>query len=212
MAGDPVADKSAFLRVYMSHHPDTLVAYAKWYGKVEAPISSAEMIDINTTSMTLLCTLKSGEKQTSTITFNPPLSGYDAVKPRLLEMKAIAQEKLGMIKAPQITTFEFPLPGAYLAIVYVGFFSFLTFFPENHLAKPVLDVVGASNVLRIVQISVVLHVLESLYTLSLCRKHKTGFKVATLYTVGTVIFGFCMWVDLRKRIQKARIDSVMKVE
>ena len=44
---DPVADKSGFLRMYMSNHPDTLVAYAKWYGKVKEAISSAEMTAID---------------------------------------------------------------------------------------------------------------------------------------------------------------------
>ena len=44
---DPVAEKSGFLRMYMSSHPDTLVAYAKWYGKVTEPIASAEMTAID---------------------------------------------------------------------------------------------------------------------------------------------------------------------
>lgn len=45
---DPVAERSGFLRKYMSSHPDTLVAYAKWYGKVTAAITSAEMAAIDT--------------------------------------------------------------------------------------------------------------------------------------------------------------------
>lgn len=45
---DPVAEKSGFLRMYMSNHPDTLVAYAKWYGKVPEVITSAEMTAIDT--------------------------------------------------------------------------------------------------------------------------------------------------------------------
>ncbi len=32
------------------------------------------------------------------------------------------------------------------------------------------------------------------------------------YVFFTVILGFNVWVDLRKRIQTARIESVMKVE
>ncbi len=46
---DPVAEKSGFLKMYMSNHPDTLVAYAKWFGKVKEVITSAEMsaIDCN---------------------------------------------------------------------------------------------------------------------------------------------------------------------
>jgi hypothetical protein len=34
----------------------------------------------------------------------------------------------------------------------------------------------------------------------------------TLYVLNTVIFGFPIWTDLRRRIQDARIESVMKVE
>ena len=45
---DPVAEKSGFLRMYMSNHPDTLVAYAKWFGKVKEVITSAEMSAIDT--------------------------------------------------------------------------------------------------------------------------------------------------------------------
>jgi hypothetical protein len=44
---DPVAEKSSFLKMYMSSHPDTLVGYAKWYGKVAEPITSAEMSAID---------------------------------------------------------------------------------------------------------------------------------------------------------------------
>lgn len=33
-----------------------------------------------------------------------------------------------------------------------------------------------------------------------------------LYVFSTLICGFTVWVDLRKRIQNARIESVMKVE
>ena len=45
---DPVAEKSTFLCMYMSNHPDTLVAYAKWFGKVNEPIASAKMTGIST--------------------------------------------------------------------------------------------------------------------------------------------------------------------
>ena len=127
-------------------------------------------------SMTLLCTLKSGEKQSIAVTFSPPLAGYDAVKPRLLEMKAIAQENLGMIKAPHITSFEFPTPN-YPPLAFVTAVSYLSFFPETALAKPAINLLGLSNVQRAFQFTLVSHLLESLYTLYLCRKHKTGFMV-----------------------------------
>jgi hypothetical protein len=47
--------------------------------------------------MTLTCTLKNGSKKEVYIPIEPPLRGYDDVKPRLLEMKALAQEGLGMV-------------------------------------------------------------------------------------------------------------------
>ena len=48
MPADPVAAESRFLSMYMSNgHPETLIAYAKWYGKVEEGISSTEMMAID---------------------------------------------------------------------------------------------------------------------------------------------------------------------
>ena len=51
---DPVAEKSGFLKTYMSSHPDTLVAYARYFGKVTENISSAEMTAIDTKVSSLL--------------------------------------------------------------------------------------------------------------------------------------------------------------
>lgn len=36
------------------------------------------------------------------IKFDPPLSGYEEVKPRLLSMKAVAEEALGMVRTVAI--------------------------------------------------------------------------------------------------------------
>lgn len=48
--------------------------------------------------MTLSYLIKgSKEKKSITIPFEPPLSGYDEVKPRLLSMKLDAEEALGMV-------------------------------------------------------------------------------------------------------------------
>lgn len=44
---DPVAEKSTFLCMYMSNHPDTLVAYVKYWGKVKEQVVSAKMSSID---------------------------------------------------------------------------------------------------------------------------------------------------------------------
>ncbi|KAF8804047.1 hypothetical protein BYT27DRAFT_7108501 [Phlegmacium glaucopus] len=211
---DPVAEKSAFLRMYMSSHPDTLVAYAKWFGKVKEVITSAEMSAIDSKSMTLTCTMKGGSKKDVRVPIDPPLSGYEDVKPRLLEMKAFAQEGLGMIKAPKITTFELPgqayITGSIFTVVlYLYFiqpFSLPSFIPGNvqYLARAFLKVTA--------WFLLVSHALESLYAFNLCWKHSTGFLVGSLHVFSTFICGLPVWQNLRRRIQAARIDSVMKIQ
>lgn len=53
--------------------------------------------------MNLSYVVKDGSKKTTRIPFDPPLSGYDEVKPRLLSMTADAQESLGMVRLLLIT-------------------------------------------------------------------------------------------------------------
>ncbi|EAU81699.1 hypothetical protein CC1G_02715 [Coprinopsis cinerea okayama7 len=231
---DPVAEKSAFLCMYMSSHPDTLVAYAKWYGKVEEPISGAKMTAIDSKSITLQCTPKSkpNEQFQVVVPINPPLKGYDDIKPRLLEMKAIAQEGLGMIKAPKIRTYEFPITsGTVSAAIFVGLSALAYLVPDEATLEnsgwteglkalgPFLlpfwkarELVGADKLATNFWSILVVHAFESLYTIHLCRKHSTGFLVGAQYALSTVAFGWPIWSNLRRRIQNERIDSVMKVE
>ena len=54
---DPVKDKSGFLCMYMSSHPDTLVGYAKYHGKVKASdLLSAKMVSIDSKVSAPKCT------------------------------------------------------------------------------------------------------------------------------------------------------------
>ena len=48
MTADPVAEKSGFLCMYMSNHPDTLVSYVRYWGKVTEHVVSAKMTAIDT--------------------------------------------------------------------------------------------------------------------------------------------------------------------
>ncbi|KAJ7140021.1 hypothetical protein C8R43DRAFT_601727 [Mycena crocata] len=215
---DPVADKSGFLKMYMSNHPDTLVAYAKWYGKVAEPITSAEMSAIDSKSMTLTCTLKNGNKKEVRVVLDPPLSGYDDVKPRLLEMKALAQEGLGMIKSPVFNTFIFPRMVFTTTFVPICALIYCTFFPKDSVnvlfapARFVHSYVDGPLLTGIWAFMCTVHALEALYTLTLVRKHTGNFTTGAAYVLGTLAVGFPFFVDLRRRIQAARIDSVMKIQ
>ncbi|KAI0338756.1 hypothetical protein BDW22DRAFT_1362464 [Trametopsis cervina] len=106
MSTDPVSAKSSFLCTYMSHHPDTLVSYVRHWGAVRERVDGAKMTAIDSKGMSLTYTTR-GSKTPKDIRvpFDPPLSGYDDVKPRLLQMKLDAEDALGMTKRPQIPSY-----------------------------------------------------------------------------------------------------------
>jgi hypothetical protein len=59
----------------------------------------AESSGLHRQSMTLTYSVKgTKEKRAVKVSFDPPLLGYEEVKPRLLGMKAEAQEGLGMVR------------------------------------------------------------------------------------------------------------------
>ncbi|KAF5319517.1 hypothetical protein D9619_008715 [Psilocybe cf. subviscida] len=213
---DPVAEKSGFLKMYMSSHPDTLVAYAKWFGNVKEIITSAEMSAIDCKSMTLTCTLKDKSTKVVVVPIEPPMKGYEDVKPRLLEMKAFAQEGLGMIKAPKITTFVFP-DNAYISAIFIAVISTPYLFqgtssPLGSVANWAVSWIGTTGAAWLFWSFMVLHGLESLYTASLCKRHSTGLVLGLQYVLATQLSGFPIWSTMRKNIQTARIDSVMKIQ
>ncbi|KAG1781106.1 hypothetical protein EV702DRAFT_1177467 [Suillus placidus] len=225
---DPVASKSGFLCMYMKNHPDTLVAYVKYFGKVEGNVLTAGMSSIDSKGMTLVYKLKSGQSNTTRVSFDPPLSGYEEVKPRLLSMKAEAQESLGMLKTPQITTFQIPRTAAITGITLFAYFYLLSPPPPDatFLSMPVTamdaffspahafrNATGLGLSFRTAcAIFCAVHGAETLYIWSLCRHYVRGAVVTAAYVGCTMIFGFPMWIDLKKRVQQKRIESVMKVE
>ncbi|KAH8105158.1 hypothetical protein BXZ70DRAFT_919606 [Cristinia sonorae] len=217
---DPVAAKSGFLCMYMSSHPDTLVSYTKYYGKIQEQVVSAEMTAIDTKGMTLKYKTKSGgeTKKEVRVTFEPPLAGYEEVKPRLMNMKADADEALGVTRAPQISTFRLPR-NALITATLIAALIYTTFAPTPSSssysvlfapATAIRSVVPHSFILGSWYFMVVTHSLEALYTFSLCKKHRTGFVVGAQFVVATLLFGAPIWMDLRRRVQAARIDSIMK--
>ncbi|KAI0354497.1 hypothetical protein OH77DRAFT_506099 [Trametes cingulata] len=215
---DPVAEKSGFLCMYMSNHPDTLVSYVRHWGKVSEHVVSAKMTAIDTKGMDLTYQTKGGATKQVRITFDPPLAGYEEVKPRLLSMKADAEEELGMVPAPQITSFRFHTKMLYTAVL-MAFLIYTTYAPSPG-SPNYSPLFAPAHTLRTILPSwtltvswsmvIVLHSLESLYTLHLCRKHRTGFLVGAQYWLATMALGSPVFIDMRHQVQEARIESIMK--
>ncbi|KAI0324280.1 hypothetical protein GY45DRAFT_1365151 [Cubamyces sp. BRFM 1775] len=215
---DPVAEKSGFLCMYMSNHPDTLVSYVRYWGKVTEHVVSAKMTAIDTKGMNLTYQTKAGATKEVRVSFDPPLSGYEEVKPRLMTMKADAEEELGMVPAPQITSFRFNKRMIHTAVLMAALI-YTTYAPtpDSPSYSPFF---APANTLRTIippwtlqfswSLVVVLHGLESLYTLYLCKKHRTGFIVGVQYWLATLALGFPVFTDMRRQVQDARIESIMK--
>jgi hypothetical protein len=214
--------------MYMKNHPDTLVAYVKYFGKVEGNVLTAEMSSIDSKGMALAYKLKSGQSNTIQVSFDPPLSGYEEVKPRLLSMKAEAQESLGMLKVPQITTFQIPRTAAITGIAFFAYLYLLSppppdttfisipvttmdaFFSPAHALRNATGI--GLSIRAAFALAGAIHGAEALYTWSLCRQYVKGAVVTAAYVGCTMIFGYPMWMDLKRRVQQKRIESVMKVE
>ncbi|KZT66485.1 hypothetical protein DAEQUDRAFT_758710 [Daedalea quercina L-15889] len=216
---DPVASKSSFLCMYMSNHPDTLVAYVKHWGKVADDVSGAKMTSIDTNGMNLTYKTKAGgpEKEVR-VQFDPPLLGYEEVKPRLISMKVDAEEALGMARAPQITTFRLPL-SIWVTTSLVASLLYVTYAPQPHTPNFSPAFIPA-NYLRanlpgyVVPAAwwtiVLVHPLEAAYALYLSVRHRMPFTIGLCYVLGTLVWGFPILNELRHQRQAARIESVLK--
>jgi len=159
-----------------------------------------------------------GEKISIRIEFEPPLSGYEEVKPRLLSMKANAEEALGMVPVPQITKFTITSRAWLVTGALMTLLTYVTLSPPLSSVVPsylyagsfIRGIVGDGAVKLAWGIVVVTHTAESLYTAKLVQRHGTPFGVGAMYILGTLLFGFPAWIELKKNVQAARIDSILK--
>jgi len=149
-------------------------------------------------------------EKTVKVSFDPQLSSYDEVKPRLLSMKLDAEESLGMTPRPQLKSFRLPVTLILRTALPILALVYTTFGGEQ--ISWLRNAVGGQRTLWwIWAFLIATHALESVYTAHLCRKHRTGLFHGLLYVVGTLLFGFPIWTDMRRRIQKLRIESIEKV-
>ncbi|KZT01970.1 uncharacterized protein LAESUDRAFT_662836 [Laetiporus sulphureus 93-53] len=218
---DPVAAKSGFLCMYMSNHPDTLVAYVRHWGKVNDDVAGAQMTSIDTKGMSLSYQNKinRGVMKEVRVEFDPPLAGYEEVKPRLLSMKVDAEEALGMAKAPQITSFRFPrdawmTTALIVSLIYVTWApepsapNFSTLWHPGYFTRSILPSWIVPFCWYIILLPA--HTLEALYALSICWKHSTPLLVGAAYVFGTFVWGFPVLGELRRQKHAVRIDSILK--
>ncbi|KAF8208853.1 hypothetical protein K438DRAFT_1961406 [Mycena galopus ATCC 62051] len=211
---DPVAAKADVLKTVVS--PAALASIAKWYGKAGDAVVTAEIVLIDSKSMTLNCKFVGTAHQNVAVAFKPRLANFTDAEERLLEMKALAQEGLGKTKPPKISSFRLQPTGIPDGIFIFTLFPYLTFSPPHggsqlfvpaQLVQARVDVKYIGMVLAA---GVGWHGLNTLYTWTLCWRHSIPFAQTVAYTGMSMLTGFHTWVDLKKRIRQARIDAARK--
>ncbi|KAH7333995.1 hypothetical protein B0J17DRAFT_577853 [Rhizoctonia solani] len=211
MSQDAIGSRSGFLCQYMSHHQDTLVAYVKYFGKVDGDVTSARMTTIDSKSMTLEYVVD-GKTRRTNVVFDPPIELYDEVKPRLISMREEALEGVGMVNQPVVSVYQFPpskyaasISGLMLALIYT------TFASEPSVGSQIRALVGGPSVIRwIWGFTIATHAAESVYMAALCKRHKTGLGLGTLWVLSVLSIGFPHIVQFRRIVQQERIASIRK--
>lgn len=197
---------------------------------------------------------KGEEKKEVRVQFDPPLAGYEEVKPRLLAMTADAQESLGMVRVLFATLFS-SLSTTFNRLDQIPannhFRDRLRRFQGRCLTRPVHLLFPRPSLLwptvgsRTVALFDVrwIHSIQgyldrgdqhtcaggAIRAATLCETSNgircrcewfenfrfmhgldAFFSLKFKYVLSTFLFGFTVLVPLRRRIQKARIDSIMK--
>ncbi|GJJ09815.1 hypothetical protein Clacol_004039 [Clathrus columnatus] len=159
----------------------------------------------------------SKEKKAVIVPFEPPLSNYEEVRPRLLAMKLDAEEALGMVKRPKITTFEmsvdtFAMLPLIVLLIFVAYAEPKPYSTIYNIGPWLRNAVGGITVIRwICILASSIHALEAAYVFVLCRRHSTGLVVGAKWVAITFSMGYPGWARLRRLIQKARIESITKI-
>ncbi|KAF7361503.1 DUF2470 domain-containing protein [Mycena sanguinolenta] len=118
-------------------------------------------------------------------------------------------------KSP-ITSFQLPPDGLLTTVLLFTVVPYGAFAPSpTSAAGSLASLLAPAQLLRsyvlsqktfgyIWWIAIGLHGLESLYTLSLCVRHKVPFMVSLKYWLATVFIGFPVWMDLHRRIKSGK--------
>ncbi|KAH7909652.1 hypothetical protein BJ138DRAFT_1010402 [Hygrophoropsis aurantiaca] len=212
---DDVAANAGFLRRYMTQHPETLVAYVRYYGGKGSEVVSAELRDIDSQGMTLGYKLASDETaHTLHVAFTPPLAGYAEVKPRMLAMKAEAEAGTRAVAITSVTIpgntypcalillliFYLAVPPSPAQVAELGGGQLVNaLFEPSRALGAVLGTAGRVSVGGLVKTMCVVHGLESVYTAVLCWRYVRGWRVAAQYLLLTMMLGLPIWVGLERQ-------------
>lgn len=233
---DPVKARSSFLSSYMSSHTDTLVAYVIYFGKVKETPTTAKMASIDQKKMDLSYQVKGSEEWKSvSVEFDPPLSGYEEVKPRLMQMKADAEEQLGMAKTPPLTTFSLK-PGSFRAVPVLFILAVFSLAPYHQriitkeevppFLYPLLPHANtALHFLTSVRRGLpftpttahvlwttiaVIHIAFALLVGLFSYQRRASLNIAVSWVISALLLSYPAVFEFRSHLQASRIDSIGK--
>lgn len=226
---DPVYAKSTFLTSYMSNHADTLVAYichhleqqskhskgSKASSTQAKDVKEPRMLKITSNDMELQYkdAADSLAVKQVTVPFDPPLAGYEEVRPRLLQMKLEAENAIGMAKKPTVAVYRLPSLRNALIVISLLLLWIGCATQENDYGSfgKIRRLFGGWWTIRATGlVIVVLHSLEAAFQFRSCQRFSMPMQQTLLWTFTTFILGFASLLEFRKVIREARIASVGK--
>ncbi|CAG8701041.1 5002_t:CDS:2 [Ambispora leptoticha] len=208
---DPISPHANRLVAYMNGHPNTILAYAKYFGK-EMNATSARMTGIDSTGITVKVTKEEGDEVEIIIQFKQQLTSHEQVRGVLTEMAKEAEDALNLPStrppSPPPTTnnihtpFIWPHP---LHIFSVLAFLIIIYTPDYLTPEPLLLLhEHTNNLLRSVQWPVFfLHLFgTSTVVWILAKKGESDLKTWFMWVGFTMLLGGSvaknLWIEKEK--------------
>ncbi|CAG8840818.1 9462_t:CDS:2, partial [Gigaspora margarita] len=215
---DPIAPHAARLVSYMNTHPETILTYAKYFGKVQNAVS-ARMTDIDSDGFVLLARESDGTENEVHIRFKNRLKSYEQVRPVLTEMAKEAEEALSLpsTRPPPMpsenftnthTPFNPPESTNFLVVLtLIVFCAVLAYYPSPapEVIKTLRSIFGQEFPRGIVLFLVGSHIIETLIVIFVLAKRGENDLMTWVLWIGTtMLVGHCwhLWIPKNKRFSE----------
>ncbi|CAG8604861.1 12126_t:CDS:2 [Cetraspora pellucida] len=215
---DPIVPHATRLVSYMNTHPETILTYAKYFGKVQNAIS-ARMTDIDSDGFVVLAKESDGTENEVHIRFKNQLKSYDQVRPVLTEMAKEAEEALSLPSTtpPPMpssnftnihTPFNPPDSSRFIrTLLIIIFCAVLAFYPSPapEAIKTLRSIFG-QELLRVFVLFVIsCHIIETLIVIFvLAKRGENDLRTWALWLGTTMLVGHCwyLWKPKNKRFSE----------
>ncbi|CAG8579521.1 24145_t:CDS:2, partial [Dentiscutata erythropus] len=223
---DPIAPHAARLVSYMNTHPETILAYAKYFGKVQNAVS-ARMTDMDSDEFVVLARESDGTENEVHIRFKNSLKSYEQVRPVLTDMAKEAEEALSLpstrpppMPSENFTNTHTPFnppesPKFFGTLIVIVFFIVLTYYPSPapEVINTLRSIFGQEFLRGFVLFIVGCHIIEALIVIFVLAKRGENDLMTWILEVNFELIRVCIdyhtnkWPNEESNIYKMRLQT-----